>query len=169
MVIVVIVIVLVMSLVGFGYMYMQNPNFSKAVPSPVVSSTPLPSDSTVVTASSKPVVEETKTVVVYETEASFSTSDKSQIQARIVDPLIDYYNMEMDSPAVSIKIKINTAVNKADYPYLFEYILKNGVNGGGVITKTDGQINWWFPECLMSCDLSEEFTSKYPEIDALVE
>lgn len=166
--IILISIVALLSVAGFGYMYMQNQKLEKEIAKELDYPLPTEVESVESSSPSPTPMSENETVVVFESEASFPSSDKSQIQARIVDPVIDYYDIEMDSPAVSIKVKINTAVNKADYPYLFEYILKNGVNGGGVITKTNGQISWWFPECMMGCDLSEEFTSKYPEISKLV-
>lgn len=132
-------------------------------PTPTMSVLP----TTVVTPTPTPI-SQVQIVVVFESEVNFPANAKTQLQARVVNPLVDYYSMEIKDAAVSVKVKINTGTNKTDYPYLIEYILASGANGGQVVTKTGAEIAWWYPECLSNCNLSAEYKAKYPEVAALV-
>lgn len=105
-----------------------------------------------------------KAVVVFQAEGSISATDKSQLQARVVNPILDYYEQTADdSPVVSLTIEPNTNANKIEYPYLGTIIFANGGNNGFVITKKDGAIAWWVPECMV-CVFSESYKAKYPEV-----
>ncbi len=108
-------------------------------------------------------------VVVFEAEGSIPNADKLGIQSRIVDPFIEYNTNEVSQPMVSITISPNNNPSKTDYPYLFSAVFANGGNQGFVISKKDGQISWWFPECMNGCNLSQNFRTKYPEIADLID
>lgn len=60
-------------------------------------------------------------------------------------------------------------MSKAEFPYLFNAIYESGGYSGFVIEKKNGQISWWFPECMNGCNLSQNFKTKYPEIAKIVE
>lgn len=106
--------------------------------------------------------------LIFETEANFTDSDKSQITSRIIEPFLMYYSDQHGSGYVkTLTISINTQPNKSEYPYLAKYVFKDAVNGGFVITKTDGNIDWWIPECMGPCPFSDSFRNKYPEISKI--
>jgi len=105
-----------------------------------------------------------KAVVVFQAEGSIPNLDKSQLQARIINPILDYYEETTDdSPIVSLTIEPNTNANKTEYPYLGTIIFANGGNNGFVITKKEGAIAWWVPECMI-CVFSDAYKAKYPEV-----
>lgn len=121
---------------------------------PVGSSTPVPTVVPTAAPSATPVV-------IFKSEGSIPASDKSQLQARVISPFIDY-SADTRSEA---KLVSMTVTPKADLStYTVDYIFSDNVNGGFVIEKTDGQIAWWLPECLGTCPFSASFKTKYPEI-----
>ncbi len=103
-------------------------------------------------------------VVVFEPPLGGEFSDKTDIQLKIVNPLLDYYADEYgEGYLVSLAISQNTQVSKAQYPYLATAIFKNGGNSGFVIGKTNGAIQFWVPDC-MKCTFSASFKASYPDI-----
>lgn len=109
-------------------------------------------------------VMEAKAVVVWEPAGAISQADRDQIQARVVDPFIDYYRDLGQGRLLTFTVSVNTQANAATYPYLAKGIFDNGVNNGFVVERAGGQIKWWYPECMGPCPLSAEFKAKYPEI-----
>lgn len=103
-------------------------------------------------------------VVVFEPPLGNDFADKALIQARIVNPFLDYYADENgEGYLVSLSISENKQDSKATYPYLGSAIFKNGGNSGFVIAKINGVIPWWAPDC-MKCTFSASFKATYPEI-----
>ena len=103
-------------------------------------------------------------VVVFEPPLGQEFADKNDIQKKIIDPFLDYYADENgEGYLVSLAISQNAQASKTTYPYLATAIFKNGGNSGFVIGKTDGNIQYWVPEC-MKCTFSASFNAKYPEI-----
>lgn len=136
------------------------PTPDQQVPPTVATQPVAASPSTATTPSAAP----SKAVVVFQAEGSISAADKSQLQTRVINPILDYYEETADdSPIVSLTIEPNTNANKNEYPYLGTIIFANGGNNGFVITKKDGAIAWWVPECMV-CVFSESYKAKYPEV-----
>lgn len=110
-----------------------------------------------------------KPVVVFLAEGSIPITDKSQLQQRIVNPAIEYYQESSENSAVvSITIEPNTKESKSQYPYLGTIILANGGNNGFTISKQGGSISWWAPECMV-CTFSDAYKAKYPDVVSQVQ
>ncbi len=163
-----------------GYLFYQNQKLSNKVSNSQIKTTATPAATTTAKATPNPQLSQSITptptpsktkgpVVVFEAEGSIPAGDKSGIQARIIDPYVEYHTNEIDQPVVSITISPNTNVSKAEFPYLFNAIYESGGYSGFVIEKKNGQISWWFPECMNGCNLSQNFKTKYPEIAKIVE
>ena len=145
-----------------GYFYLQSHTVNPKVDSgmtPKVSAMPSPTTETVKTT---PKSGHTA-VVVYEGALS-SNPDKAAIQAKIVNPLLDYFADENgEGYIVSVTIGENAYESKTTYPYSASVVFNNGGNMGFVIEKPNGEIKWWAPECMV-CTFSASFKAKYPEI-----
>ena len=103
-------------------------------------------------------------VVVFEPPLGVEFEDKSAIQLKIVNPFLDYYADEYgEGYLVSLAISQNTQASKSEFPYLATAIFKNGGNSGFVIRKTNGEIQYWAPDC-MKCTFSASFKATYPDI-----
>lgn len=163
-----------------GYLFYQNQKLSDKVSESQVKTTPTPTAITTAKATPNPQLSQNITptptssktkgpVVVFEAEGSLPAGDKSGIQARIIDPFIEYQTSEIKQPVVSITISPNTNASKTEFPYLFNAIYESGGYSGFVIEKKNGQISWWFPECMNGCNLSQNFKTKYPEIASIVD
>jgi hypothetical protein len=132
-----------------GEQAIENPNFPPAAVSPSPS-----------TATCTPVI-------VYEMGSSIPEGDKTQIQAKVVNPFSDYYcDLEGQGFVVSLSIGNNTGASQDQYPYSAKAIFKNGAQAGFLLSKNNGVVDWWLPECLGPCPFSAEFKAKYPEIVA---
>lgn len=117
-----------------------SPSVSVALPSPTV----------------QPVT------VQIDQEPNLPAQDVSEIKNRNINPFVDW-SAEQNSGGGLILIKV-TKNSDATYPYKFEYVYKNGGNGGFLIKRTAGHLDWYMPDCLGSCDFSSQFRQKYPEI-----
>jgi hypothetical protein len=106
--------------------------------------------------------------VVFLAEGSFSADGKTQIRTRVVEPFILYYRTTPDYPHI-VSITIETVPDVADYPYKAEAIFEGGGNAGWLIHVTGGLVDWWIPDCMDVCPLSDEFRAAYPEIVAILE
>lgn len=105
-----------------------------------------------------------KAVVVFQAEGSIPAIDKSQLLARVVDPILDYYEETVDdSPVVSLTIKPSTDADESEYPYIGTIIFADGGSNGFVITKKGDSIAWWAPGCMV-CVFSESYKAKYPDV-----
>lgn len=166
-------IMLILSSVAFGaYWYGQQSdqpqvalNLKSTSPTAQPSNSPIavsPSPSGSPVASPTPTF--TQPVVVFESKGSIPANDLTQLNNRIVNPIVDYYKEHPgEGPVVSLTISPSDKPTKAEFPYLGSIIFKNGGNAGFVISKKDGEIGWWGPDC-MKCTFSAEYKSKYPEI-----
>jgi hypothetical protein len=106
--------------------------------------------------------------VVFLAEGSFSADEKSQIMTRVVNPFILYYSELADHPPL-LTLTIEKYDGLAGYPYQAEAIFETGINIGWLIPATGGTVDWWIPECMGPCPLSDNFRATYPEIVAILE
>lgn len=179
-------VVVALALIGGGYLlYTQQQTIAKLTTNqiePISTPTTIPDDfdtnqpaspttqvktkDDVQNIATSPTATTSKAVVVFQAEGSIPATDKSQLLDRIVNPILDYYEETADdSPIVSLNIEPNTGTNKNEYPYLGTIIFANGGNNGFVITKKEGSITWWTPDCMI-CVFSESYKTKYPEVVA---
>lgn len=97
-------------------------------------------------------------------ERNLPPQDVSEIKNRNINPFVDW-SADQNSGGGLILIKVTTNNNDATtYPYKFEYVFKNGGNGGFLIRRIGGHLDWYVPDCMGSCNFSASFTKKYPEI-----
>ena len=162
-VIVILLLVLILGGVG-GFIYLQSAQKSptpetnqKIVPPVEPTSTPIVSPTASPSASAP--------TVTIESEATFPVQDVSELKARVINPFMDYIaEARPDDPLLQVTIKKNLQASGATYPYVLDSLSKNGVTQGGLISKTNGHLDWWFPECLNGCNLSDAYKTKYPEV-----
>ncbi len=114
-------------------------------------------------------VSQTRTapVVVFDPSGLFSPSLKEQMQQRIINPYLDYSDNGQNTVSITIAVN-NIASTKDKYPYTMQAIGENGATFGMAISLTNGNVNYWTPECMGPCNFSESFKAKYPEIVKLV-
>jgi len=160
-----------------GYFFMQSKQTAQiSQTDTAVTVTPEANESTVTPTPTEPDVKSSTTVtpaakkaphtavVVFEPPLGGEFEDKSAIQLRVVNPFLDYYADEYgEGYLVSLAISQNIQASKAQYPYLATAIFKNGGNSGFVISKNNGVIQYWAPDC-MKCTFSASFKATYPDI-----
>ncbi len=103
-------------------------------------------------------------VIVFEAAGSIPDEEKQIIRERVLNPFIDYYleSYGDDRKLLSITVKPNYN-SVLGYPYSFSYVYSDGVHGGTSISKVNGQIDYWEPDC-MGCQFSASYRAKYPEV-----
>lgn len=112
----------------------------------------------------------TKATVVFEAEGSFTQSEKDELKKKVINPFVDYYEMEeTEQVLLTFTVSKNLQASKDTYPYQGQAILQGGGNMGFLIMKSGSGVDWWFPECMMGCNLSAAYKAKYPEIAAKVQ
>ena len=160
-----------LALAGGAYFYGQNQGLKKAIQDSVgvnVTSAPIvqtPVSSQVPTASPSA----NKAVVVYEAEGSFTLSEKTELQKKIINPFLDYYTTESDQVLLTLTISKNDKVSKDQYPYQAQAVFQGVGNMGFLIMKLGTGVDWWYPECMNGCNLSASYKAKYPEIASKVQ
>jgi hypothetical protein len=110
-----------------------------------------------------PASSKDEAVVVYTPSGQFDTAEKTELQKKLVNPLLDWYKGNNTS-TVSLNIeKPNPAI--AGYVYKVTYINEGGSNGG-FLYGTSKPLEWWLPVCMGpdGCQFSDDFKAKYPEI-----
>ena len=137
------------------------PAATTAAPAPTAESTAEP---TIAPATEEPAGPE----VVFLAEGSFSAEEKSQIMSRVVEPFILYYHDLAGNPTL-LTMTIEKYDGLAGYPYSAQAIFETGINMGWLVPATGGLVDWWIPECMGPCPLSDAFRAAYPEIVAIVE
>ncbi len=132
------------------------------------SSTPAPVDEVPPSDTPAPAAAAPTPVVVYIAAGSFSDEEKSNLQARVIDPYIDYHAGLPDHPPL-VSLSLEKSDSLPDFPYSANAIFEEGITAGFLIHATAGVLDWWVPECLGPCPVSDEFRAKYPEIMAILE
>ena len=107
-------------------------------------------------------------VIVFQPGGLFSEEQRNIILTRVVNPFILYHQgLEGHPPLVSISIE--PASSLADYPYSANAIFDTGITAGWLIHATAGVVDWWLPDCLGPCPISDAFRTAYPEIVSTLE
>lgn len=164
-------VILLIGAVGVAaYLYGQNKALNSGNPGNSTSAqiTPGVTQTAIVTQPSvsqtvMPTSAKTASITI-ESEGSLPVQDVSELKLRNINPFVDWQKEQGASQAVkSITISAN---NNVLYPYKFDYKLVGGGNGGYLVSRKDGNLSWFFPECLNGCQFSNSFKAKYPEIVA---
>lgn len=104
-----------------------------------------------------------KAVVVFVPAGVFTDSEKAELKKKLTDPLIAY-----EKNVVAVTIEVNTpdkfVAGNSDDKYLVSYIREDGVNGGFLFGSKKSGIDYWIPECLDTCQFSDEFKKNFPEV-----
>jgi hypothetical protein len=163
---IVIVVLLLLILLGGvgGVMYLKSSmktpsqeSMKQVAPSETPIATPTPTVVPVASSSASPTV-------TIESQATLSAQDVSELQGRVIDPFMDYYKeARPEDPLLQITIMKNVQ-NTVAFPYVLDSLSQEGIKQGSVISRTNGHLDWWFPECQMGCHLSDAYKAKYPEI-----
>ena len=169
---IILVIITIIAAAGGAYFYGQNQGLKKLTASPsgvAVSQAPVyGNQSYVPEPTATPVAN--KATVVYEAEGSFSIPEKAELQKKVIDPFVDYYAMENTGQTLlTLTISKNLQASRDTYPYQAQAIFQGGGNMGFLIMKVGAGVDWWFPECMMGCNLSAAYKAKYPEIAVKVQ
>lgn len=107
-------------------------------------------------------------VIVFQPGGLFTEDQRSILLTRVVNPFILYHQgLEGHPPLVSISIEPSSAL--ADYPYSANAIFETGITAGWLIHASGGVVDWWLPECMGPCPLSDAFRTAYPEIVGTLE
>lgn len=106
--------------------------------------------------------------VVFLAEGSFSTEEKAEVRARLIEPFILYYHDLAEHPRL-LTITIEPSSSLPDYPYAANAIFETGVYASWLVHVSGGVVDWWLPECMDVCPLSDDFRAAYPEIVAILE
>ena len=114
------------------------------------------------TGMSKTELPDSLPVVVFQQAGLLSARDKTLLEERVIQPMIDYHN-ENEVKIVTISVK--TPAHSGE-EYDIETFFVGGVYEGMIWGKKDGDIPYWVPGCLGPCALSDTFRAKHPEIVA---
>lgn len=106
-------------------------------------------------------------VVVYAPNGLFTPEEEKEIENKMINPFNDF-NLENDTQYLTIHIEKFDPLPAHGYKYNVTAISKTGVNTGFLYGQSD-PLEWWLPECMNGCNLSDEFVAKYPEIAAKTE
>jgi len=93
----------------------------------------------------------------------FTKLEKSEIDRKIIGPLVDYEN---DKEIRIVAVLITKLTNKSNSPYEYDFqaLYKDGVYHGFVFNKEpDGTFKFQRPNC-RECEFSDAYKRKYPEI-----
>jgi hypothetical protein len=129
---------------------------------PVADATAAPTDT------AAPVDSDPEPVIVFQPGGLFTEDQRNILLTRVVNPFILYHQgIEGHPPLVSISIEPSSAL--ADYPYSANAIFETSITAGWLIRATGGAVDWWLPDCLGPCPLSDAFRTAYPEIVSTLE
>lgn len=124
-------------------------------PAPVVTPTPTPGQVT----------------ATFDTDANFTAAERAELQKKIADPYIDYYKEPGASTQSLLTLNFSRnsiATSKDQYPYSAKATFNGGAASSFLIAKLGTGVDWWYPECQATCNLSAAFKAKYPEIASKV-
>jgi hypothetical protein len=107
-------------------------------------------------------------VVVYQPAGLFSDAERAILQTRVIEPYIHYHADLADHPPL-VSLNMEPSDSLADFPYSANAIFGEGITNGFLIHATGGVVDWWVPDCLGPCPVSDSFRAAYPEIMAILE
>lgn len=106
--------------------------------------------------------------VVFTPGGLFTDEDRDLIMARVIGPFIHYYADLEDQPQM-LTVHVQPFDDDPAWPYSAEAIFAGGGYIGWLLPVTDGALDWWLPDCMGPCELSDSFRASYPEIVDILE
>ncbi|MBW3568626.1 hypothetical protein KY385_00650 [Candidatus Parcubacteria bacterium] len=110
--------------------------------------------------------EEQKTIVVFEPEGLFSDKEKQELMDKLVNPMVDYHPNTFAAIHIEAYSQDKFVGGESDDKYIVTTIGYEGRGGkGGFLygSKKRG-LEYWVPECQETCEFSEDYRQKYPEV-----
>jgi len=102
--------------------------------------------------------------ILFDPESFFDSAIKRKLMDRIINPYLDYSYGDKSSQNYGVVITLSQNIrpdSMSEYPYSLN---AKYVDGGTFGVAIDKNISWFQPECMGSCNFSETFKGKYPEI-----
>lgn len=101
--------------------------------------------------------------VIWPQDTTLDKTEKSQLQERVVAPIVDYYKENPDTPVTTVVITVNTAADAVKYPFIGQVVFLSGPAKQIKVVQAKDGVSWWKPDCV-ECRFSPSFSKKYPEI-----
>ena len=106
--------------------------------------------------------------VVFTPGGLFTDADRDLIRARVIGPFI-HYHADLDDSAQMLTVHVQPFEDDPRWLYQAEAIFAGGGYIGWMLPASDGELDWWLPDCMGPCELSDSFRAAYPEIVAILE
>jgi hypothetical protein len=106
--------------------------------------------------------------VVFTPGGLFSDADRDLIMAKVIGPFIHYYGDLEEHPQL-LTVHVQPYDDDPAWPYTADAIFAGGGYTGWLLPATAGELDWWVPDCMGPCTLSDSFRAAYPEIVAILE
>ena len=106
--------------------------------------------------------------VVFVPGGLFDEAERNLIMEKVVRPYIHYHDDLADHPTL-LTVSIEHYEGDPSFLYTAEAIFETGVYNGWLMPATAGVLDWWVPDCMGPCPLSDSFRATYPEIVAILE
>ncbi len=106
--------------------------------------------------------------VVFTPGGLFADAERELIMARVVGPFI-HYHADLEDSAQMLTVHVQPFEDDPSWLYKAEAIFAGGGYIGWLLPASDGDLDWWLPDCMGPCELSDSFRAAYPEIVAILE
>jgi hypothetical protein len=137
---------------------------NEAAAAPAETAAPLATEAS--TAEAAPTLELPE--VVFTPGGLFSDADRELIMAKVIGPFIHYHGDLEDYPQL-LTVHVQPYEDDPAWLYTAEAIFAGGGYTGWLLPATGGELDWWVPDCMGPCPLSDSFRAAYPEIVAILE
>jgi hypothetical protein len=107
-----------------------------------------------------------KPIVVFEPSGVFSDEAKQEITEKLIDPMVDYQPNIFAAIHIEVYSQDKFVGGAGDDKYIVTTIGRSdsGGNGGFLYGSKKKGLDYWVPECLDTCEFSEEYSQKHPEV-----
>lgn len=104
-------------------------------------------------------------VIGFKPGGLFTETEKQEIKTKIADPYIYYINnveAQENRGVISLVIEEYPEDERpANYYYGIDVVVENGYSGGWLFGES-GNINYWIPECMNECFLTQSYVDNFP-------
>jgi len=108
--------------------------------------------------------------VVFIPPGVFSDADRDEIMRKVVNPFMHYYrDLAAGGHPSLVSIAIEPYTGDPAWKYGADAIFEGEVYISWLMPVTGGVLDWWLPECMGTCEVSEGFRAAYPEIMSIIE
>ncbi|MCW5878852.1 MAG: hypothetical protein KIS80_08310 [Anaerolineales bacterium] len=106
--------------------------------------------------------------VVFVPGGLFEAAERELFMQRIGNPFIDYHADLAGHPPL-LTMTVRHYSEDPAFIYTIEAIFETGVYTGWLAPGSGGNPDWWLPDCMGPCPLSDAFRGAYPEIVGTLE